>query len=603
MSSPERPISFSTGYRDTGCGLLDSEWAGREVTLSGWVHRRRDLGGLFFIQLRDRTGVVQLSFGPDWTEDDCLALAGELGPEDVVQARGQVNRRPDDAVNPDMATGEVEVHVRQLERLSPSAPLPILVAVPPEEDLPAEELRLRHRVLDLRRPEMLHHFVVRHRATAAVRAALDEEGFLEVETPLLTRQTPEGARDFIVPSRVQRGHFYALPQSPQLYKQLLMVAGFDRYFQIARCLRDEDLRADRQPEFTQIDAEMAFVEQDDVFGVAERMFARMWRDTLGVELETPFTRLTHADAVEMYGTDKPDLRIPWKLHDFTPVLVGIGFGIFDAAAKSGGRVRGFVAKGGTALSRARLDHYNERAGEYGAKGALWLKRTEDGWSGAPARFIGEKTAPELERQFDIEPGDLVALVAGPDAETSSALDVLRREIAAELGATRLTESHWLWVVEFPLFEADPETGRPVPAHHPFTMPAETDPDRLREEPLSILAHAYDVVYNGMEFASGSIRCHKPDLQRAILETLGLPADEVERRFGFLLEAFKYGVPPHGGFAVGLDRVIATMVGMESIREVIAFPKTAAGRGLMEGSPSTVSSEELAELGIQLSPEG
>jgi aspartyl-tRNA synthetase len=603
MSTHEPPISVGTAYRDTGCGLLDSEWAGREVTLAGWVHRRRDLGGLFFIQLRDRTGVVQLSFGPEWTEDDSLTLAGELSPEDVVQVRGDVSRRPDDAVNPDMATGEVEVHVRSLERLSDSAPLPILVAVPPEEELPAEELRLRHRVLDLRRPEMLHHFTVRHTATAAARAALGEEGFLEVETPLLTRQTPEGARDFIVPSRVQRGHFYALPQSPQLYKQLLMVAGFDRYFQIARCLRDEDLRADRQPEFTQIDAEMAFVEQDDVFAVAERMFARMWRDTLDQELETPFTRLSYADALETYGTDKPDLRIPWRLRDFTPVLTGLGFGIFDAAAKSGGRVRGFVARGGTALSRARLDHYNERAQQYGAKGALWLKRTDDGWSGPPARFIGEDIAPRLELEFEIEPGDLVALVAGPDEETSPSLDVLRREIAAELGATQLAESHWLWIIEFPLFEPDPETGRPLATHHPFTMPAETDPDRLREDPLAVQAHAYDVVYNGMEFASGSIRCHKPELQRAILETLGLPANEVERRFGFLLEAFKYGVPPHGGFAVGLDRVIASMVGVESIREVIAFPKTAAGRGLMEGSPSTVSSEELTELGIQLSPEG
>ena len=603
MNGQEPPTSFGTAYRDTGCGLLDSDWADREVTLSGWVHRRRDLGGLFFIQLRDRTGLVQLSFGPDWTEEPSLVLAGELGPEDVVQVRGQVERRPDDAVNPDMATGEVEVHVRELERLASSAPLPILVAVPPEEELPAEDLRLRHRILDLRRPEMLCHFSVRHRGTAAARAALCEEGFLEVETPLLTRQTPEGARDFIVPSRVQRGQFYALPQSPQLYKQLLMVAGFDRYFQIARCLRDEDLRADRQPEFTQIDAEMAFVEQDDVFAVAERMFARMWRDTLGVELETPFTRLSYAEAMETYGTDKPDLRIPWRLHDFTPVLAGLGFRIFDAVAKGDGRVRGFVAKGGSALSRARLDHYNERAQESGAKGALWLKRTDDGWSGAPAGFIGEKTSPQLDREFEIEPGDLVALVAGLDSETSPSLDVLRREIAAELGATRLADSHWLWVVEFPLFEPDRETGAPVPMHHPFTMPVEGDPDRLREDPLGVLAHAYDVVYNGMEFASGSIRCHKPELQRAILETLGLPADEVERRFGFLLEAFKYGVPPHGGFAVGLDRVIATMVGAESIREVIAFPKTAAGRGLMEGSPSTVSSEELTELGIQLSPEG
>jgi aspartyl-tRNA synthetase len=594
---------LGTAYRDTGCGCLNGDWTGRSVTVAGWVHKRRNLGGLFFVDLRDRTGLVQLSFGPDWTEDDSLELAGDLNPEDVVQVTGDVARRPDEALNPDMATGEVEILVRRLDRLASSAPLPILVAVPPEEELPSEELRLRHRVLDLRRPEMLDHFVVRHRATAAVRAALGEEGFLEVETPLLTRQTPEGARDYIVPSRVQRGQFYALPQSPQLYKQLLMVAGFDRYFQIARCLRDEDLRADRQPEFTQIDVEMAFVEQDDVFGVAERMFARMWRDTLGTEIETPFKRLTYADAMETYGSDKPDLRIPWTLRDFTPVLTGLGFGIFDDTAKRGGRVRGIVVEGGTSLSRARLDHYNARAQWHGARGALWLKRNEDGWSGPPSRFIGEEVGARLEAEFDVHPGDLVLFVAGDDAETAAPLDALRREVAGELGAIDTDAAHWLWVVEFPLFEPNPDTGEPMPTHHPFTMPAETDPERLREEPLAVRSHAYDVVYNGTEFASGSIRCHRPDLQRAILEVIGLPADEVERRFGFLLEAFRYGVPPHGGYAVGLDRVIAVMVGSDSIREVIAFPKTAAARGLMEGSPSSITAEELAELGIRLSSEG
>jgi aspartyl-tRNA synthetase len=592
-------LDLSTSYRSTGCGRLDAGWVGRDVSLTGWVHRRRDLGGLFFITLRDRSGLVQLSFGPDWTGADDLELAGELAPEDVVQVRGVVDRRPADAVNPEMATGEVEIRVQALDRLSHAEPLPILVAVPPEEELPSEELRLQHRVLDLRRPEMIRNFEVRHRATAGVRHALTDLGFIEVETPLLTRSTPEGARDYLVPSRVHHGQFYALPQSPQLYKQLLMVAGFDRYFQIARCLRDEDLRADRQPEFTQIDVEMAFVSEEDVFGVCERMFAGMWSEALGEELPIPFPRITHAEALERYGTDKPDLRIPWELQDFTEALTGLGFGIFDGAAEAGGRVRGFVAKGGASLSRARLEHYNELARKHGAKGALWLKRTDDGWSGSPARFIDEQKGSELDSRFGIQSGDVVFLLAGADDEVTAPLDALLRGVAAELDAIDAGAHHWLWVVEFPLFDADPETGEPIPAHHPFTMPLEIDPERLRDEPLSVKARAYDVVYNGWELASGSIRCHIPELQQAILETIGFSPEEVHQRFGFLLEAFRYGVPPHGGFAVGLDRVIALMVGTTSIREVIAFPKTAAARGLMEGSPSQVSSPELRELGISV----
>ncbi len=604
MVSPGPPgDTFRTAYRDTGCGLVDGSWVGREATFAGWVHARRDLGGLFFVGLRDRTGLIQLSFGPDWSEADTLALVGELNPEDVIRVHGEVARRPDDAVNPDMPTGEVEVLVRELERLAESAPLPVLVAVPPEEELPSEELRLKHRVLDLRRPEMQRNLIVRHVATAAARAALSDEGFLEIETPLLTRQTPEGARDYLVPSRVQRGRFYALPQSPQLYKQLLMCAGFDRYVQIARCLRDEDLRADRQPEFTQIDVEMAFVREDDVFGVAERMFARMWKEALGREFRLPIPRMTHAEALERYGTDKPDLRIPWVLEDFTPLVTGLGFGIFDGAAAAGGRVRGLVAKGGASLSRSRIEHYNGRAQAAGAKGALWLKRGEGGWSGPPAKVLGGEAGARLETEAGVEPGDLVFFVAGDDAESGPALDSIRREAAAELGTVGSEEGGWLWVVEFPMFEPDPDTGAPVPAHHPFTMPRDPDPARIREEPFSVMADAYDIVYNGTEFASGSIRCHLPEIQRAILGALGLSEDEIERRFGFLLEAFRYGVPPHGGFAVGLDRVIAVMVGSPSIRDVIAFPKTAAARGLMEGSPSTVSPEELAELGIRLASEG
>ena len=584
--------------RDAGCGQVEASWSGREVRVIGWVHRRRDLGGLFFVDLRDRTGLLQLSFGPEWSDAASLELVAALNPEDVVRATGVVAPRPE--ANPDMLTGEIEIRVSSLRRVSVSDPLPILVYQPPDEELPSEELRLRHRILDLRRPEMQRNLRLRHVATNAVRASLTEQGFVEIETPLLTRQTPEGARDYLVPSRVHQGRFFALPQSPQLYKQLLMCGGFDRYFQIAKCLRDEDLRADRQPEFTQIDVEMAFVEQDDVFRAAEKMFARIWRDGLERDLPVPFRRLPHAEAMERYGTDKPDLRIPWEIRDFTDVLTGIGFGIFDGAAKAGGRVRGLVVPGGSSLSRSRIARYDRLAQEAGARGALWLKRTPDGWSGAPAKVVGEEVARTLEAEFGVGEGDLVFFVAGRDRESSPALDRLRRAAARELGALDESGEEWLWITEFPLYDRDPDTGLPVPAQHAFTMPADPDPERLREDPLSMNAVAYDIVYNGIEFGSGSIRCHLPEVQRVILEATGLTPEEVEARFGFLLEAFRYGVPPHGGFAVGMDRVVAEMVGCASIRDVVAFPKTAAVRGLLERSPSSVTPAELEELGISVS---
>ncbi len=593
-----RAVQGATAYRDLPAGHLVAEWVGREVAVAGWVHRRRDLGGLLFVDLRDRYGLLQLSFGPDWTLLQDLELAGELRPEDVIRVVGRVERRPEDAVNPEMRTGEVEVRVRRLERLSAAASPPILVYSPPGEPPASEELRLRWRYLDLRRPEMVEYFAVRHRVTVAARAALSDEGFLEVETPMLTRRTPEGARDYLVPSRVHRGQFYALPQSPQLYKQLLMVAGFDRYFQVARCLRDEDLRADRQPEFTQVDVEMSFADEEDVYGVCERMLARMWQAGTGEEPTLPLPRLTYAEALERYGTDRPDLRIPWELRDLTHLLTGLGFGIFDGAADAGGRVRGFVARDGASLSRGRLDALNEAARRHGAKGALWLKWSGEEWSGPPARFLDDPAGSRLREALDMNEGDLLLLVAGSDAESSPALDALRREAARELGAVG-ARGKWLWVTEFPLFEPDPETGQPVPTSHPFTMPATADAARVREEPFGVRARAYDVVYDGTEVASGSIRCHDPDLQRAILETTGLSPEEVEERFGFLLEAFRYGVPPHGGYAVGLDRSVALMLGLSSIRDVIAFPKTTAARGLVEGAPSRVDPGELAELGIRV----
>lgn len=550
-----------------------------------------------FIHLRDRTGLVQLSFGPEWTEPAAAELAASLSPEDVIQVTGRVVLRPESAVNPDMETGQLEVQVSGIELLSSADPLPILVAVPPEEELPSEELRLLHRVLDLRRPAMLRNFELRHRVTQATRSALSDLGFLEVETPFLTRRTPEGARDYLVPSRRHSGEFYALPQSPQLYKQLLMIAGFDRYFQIVRCLRDEDLRSDRQPEFTQIDVEMAFVGEEDIYAVCENMLQRVYREALSEEIATPFFRMGWTEAMESYGTDKPDLRISWKLTDFTEMLTGIGFGIFDSAVDAGGRIRGFVVPGGASLSRARLDGFNELAQSAGARGVLWIKRTADGWSGPVAKVLNGSAGETLVEQFGLVEGDLVLLVAGPDRETSTPLDALRRAAAGEMDAID-NASSWLWVTDFPLFEADLETGRPTPSHHPFTMPRDASPERIREEPLAIRSRAYDLVLNGAELASGSIRCHDSEMQRAILETLGMSPEEIESRFGFLLEAFRYGVPPHGGFALGLDRLVAMMVGAESIREVIAFPKTTAARGLMEGTPSAVDAAELAELGLK-----
>ncbi len=566
--------SYATAWREARCGDVSDAWLGRRVKLAGWVHKVRDLGGVLFIDLRDRAGRVQLAFGPDWCEEPVLAAARKLGSEDVIQVEGEV------------------VHVDRFSLISKSEPLPILVAGYEEESLPAEELRLRHRVLDLRRAEMIRNFEIRDAAVAGAREALSEEGFVEVETPLLTKRTPEGARDYL-------GEFYALPQSPQLYKQLLMVAGFDRYFQVARCLRDEDLRADRQPEFSQIDVEMAFVDMNDVLGVCERMLKRMWSRAAGIELDLPFPRLTHREALELYGTDKPDLRIAWQLADLTDVLTGIGFGIFDGTADAGGRVRGFVASGGASFSRTEIGRLDEIAQKNGAKGTLWVKRSADGWSGPFAKYVDAEVDAALKKIVAVEEGDLLLVVAGPDSETGQALDALRREVAARLNAFDTDDHRWLWVVDFPLFEVDPETGSPMASHHPFTMPLDADADRIREAPFDVMALAYDVVYNGSELASGSIRCHDPEIQRAILEALGFDRDEAERRFGFLLEAFRYGAPPHGGYALGLDRTIALMVGASSLRDVIAFPKTTAARGLMEGTPSRVEPDDLAGLHIQL----
>jgi aspartyl-tRNA synthetase len=625
--------SGATTYRSLRVGELRAAHVGSRVRLAGWVHRRRDLGGLIFIDLRDRTGRAQLSFGPD-TLAAVLERARELGNEWVIAAEGVVQRRPEGMTNRDLDTGEVEVHVDALTVLSQSATPPIQVAYGPEEELPAEDLRLRYRYLDLRRDELQRALHTRHRAFQIVRTHLSNEGFLEIDTPMLTRRTPEGARDYLVPSRVHPGEFYALPQSPQLYKQLLMVAGYDRYFQIARCLRDEDLRADRQPEFTQIDAEMSFVGEEDVFTIGERMIAALWREVIGVDLPLPFPRLSYAESLEKYGTDKPDLRFGMPFIDVTALLRAADFRIFQDTRESGASIRGVVVTGGAALSRKELDELANIARGAGAAGALWVKRGPDGLTGQFAKGLDAALTERFLAATAMAEGDLFVAVVGhfrtavpgpavpgtdnwPDRTRALggaevALDALRRHLGDRLGLRAADRHAWAWVTDFPLFEWDGDHERLMAAHHPFTAPHAADVEAVIEATRSgpprgeeawqlytrgLRSRAYDAVYNGHEMASGSIRIHDPVLQRAIFQALGIAVDEAERRFGFLLEAFRYGVPPHGGFAFGFDRLVMLLVGAQSLRDVIAFPKTTAARALFEGAPSPVDADELKELHI------
>jgi len=607
----------STAYRTGMVGAWRAADAGRRVRLVGWVHRRRDLGGLLFFDLRDRTGRLQLSLGPDWTPATVLEGARGIGAEWVIAVEGTVVTRPADAINRELATGEVEVHVEDLRVLAQAETPPIPVSAVGVE-LPAEELRLRYRYLDLRRDELQAALAARHRACQVVRSHLSAQGFLEIETPMLTRRTPEGARDYLVPSRVHPGEFYALPQSPQIYKQLLMVSGFDRYFQIARCLRDEDLRADRQPEFTQIDAEMSFIDENDVFRVGEGMVATLWRELLGVDVALPFPRLTFREAVERYGTDKPDLRIPIEIVDVTELLQASAFGLFQATRDTTRRIRGLVAPGGAALSRKELDELAPLARSAGAAGALWVRRGPDGLAGQFAKGLAAGLAERFAAAVGLGEGDLFVAVIGTSgaqgASTTAAdagLDVLRRHLGSRLGLYEAGAHRWLWVTEFPLFDYDPGSGRLVAMHHPFTMPLSDDVPVLLEaarQPLDaeggrrlyeagLRSRAYDAVYNGSELASGSIRIHDPELQQGVFRALGIGADVAREKFGFLLEAFRYGVPPHGGFAFGFDRMVMLLVGGTSLRDVIAFPKTTAARALFEGAPAPVPAEDLAELHI------
>jgi aspartyl-tRNA synthetase len=582
---------LATSLRTHSGALLTRADVGSRVRVGGWVHRRRDLGGLVFIDLRDRYGLVQLSFDPDHTPPEVLDRAAGCGVETVVLASGTVALRPNAARDAELGSREVEVRVSALDVVGPAATPAIPVGRKENEELPAEELRLKHRVIDLRRPELTANLVLRHRLLQRARRTLSDLGFLEIETPILTKPTPEGARDYLVPSRVHRGEFYALPQSPQIYKQLLMVAGYDRYFQIARCFRDEDLRADRQPEFTQIDLEASFITQEDVLEVVEAVLVAQWEEA-GHAIARPFPRMVWREAMERFGIDKPDVRFGFEISDFTARVAPDAAPFVPEAIEKGGRLRGILVPDGAALSRKDLDALTAAAKSAGAAGLLWARRGAD-WEGQGVKAVGTRT---LEAIGGAE-GRLLLAAVGPDPVTSAALHAVRAALIKKLAPAPSTQHAFLWVVDFPLFEPDPDTGRHVFVHHPFTSPHPEDIAFLETDPGRCRALHYDAVYNGVELGSGSIRITDPDVQRRVFGLLGMAPEEIRRRFGFLLDALSSGAPPHGGFAVGFDRLVMQLAGAGSMRDVIAFPKTTAARALFEGAPSPVSDDDLAALGL------
>jgi aspartyl-tRNA synthetase len=588
----EAPALRANQFRDSWCGQVLGDRVDSAARVAGWVHRRRDHGGLIFIDLRDRTGIVQLVFHPD-SSGEAFELAHRLRAEDVLSASGTVVERSTETVNPELPTGEFELAVNDAELLADAETPPFQIEGFSGEV--GEDARLRHRYLDLRREPMREALVLRHRVTAAMREFLDREGFLDVETPVLTRSTPEGARDFLVPSRLQRGSFYALPQSPQLFKQLLMVAGFERYYQIARCFRDEDLRADRQPDFTQLDIEMSFVRVDDVIELNERLLAHVFERVGGPRVELPIERLPYDEAIGRFGTDRPDMRFGLELVDLSEALAETEFKVFRGAIESGGAVRGINA-GARELPRSELDGLISRAQELGAKGLVWAFREGDGWRSPTAKFLSEGELTELNRRLDAEPGDLLLLVADQRRVADAVLGQLRVDLAERFGLIAPDEHRLVWIVDWPLLERSPGEERWDPLHHPFTAPAgEFD----AKDPGGARALAYDLVWNGQEMGGGSIRIHDAAVQEKLFAALGIDAEEAEARFGFLLEALRYGAPPHGGIAYGLDRIVQRLAGADSIRDVIAFPKTASGADALTGAPAPVGEMQLKELGIGL----
>ncbi len=591
LAAGERmPVLLANGYRDTWCGTVLPERVDSRVRVAGWVHRRRDHGGLIFIDLRDRTGIVQLVFNPD-SAGAAFELAHKLRAEDVLSAAGAVVRRSPETINAELPTGEVELLVADAELLADSQTPPFQIEGYSGEA--SEDLRLRYRYLDLRREQMREGMILRHRVTAAIREFFDGEGFVEVETPVLTRSTPEGARDFLVPSRIQRGSFYALPQSPQLFKQLLMIGGFERYYQIPRCFRDEATRADRQPEFTQLDVELAFVEAEDVIQLNERMLAHVFERAGGPAVELPMQRMPYDEAISRFGTDRPDLRFGLELVELGDALRGTEFKVFNSVLEGGGTIRGLNA-GRREMARSELDGLISRAQELGAKGLVWAFREGDGWRSPTAKFLSAEELVELNRRLGAEEGDLLLLVADKPAVTSAVLGQMRIDLAERFDLIDPEDSRLVWITDWPLFEWNEEERRWDAVHHPFTSPAgEFDPD----DPGAARALAYDVVWNGQELGGGSIRIHDAEVQRAVFRVLGIDDEAAEARFGFLLEALRFGAPPHGGIAYGIDRIVQRLWGAETIRDVIAFPKTASGFDPLTGAPAPVDQGQLQELGV------
>ncbi len=590
---------FATSQRTHRCGDLRAAHAGTAVTLGGWVHRSRDLGGLVFMDLRDRAGLVQVSFNPDWASAQVIADAAAVGVESVVMVQGIVERRPAEMRNPELASGDVEVRATSIRVVGPAVTPALPVARGKNDKLPAEDLRLRHRYLDLRRPELQANLILRHRLLQVTRQYLSERGYLELETPILTKPTPEGARDYLVPSRVHPGEFYALPQSPQIYKQLFMCCGFDRYFQLARCFRDEDLRQDRQPEFTQIDIEASFIGRDDIMALSEGMVAAIWREA-GHEVPAAFERMSYADAMERYGCDRPDLRYGLELHDFTAAFAPLDFVVTKSAIEAGGRVRGLRVPGGAAWSRKQVDELEALAKGAGAGGLLRVKKAEGKLDGPVVKFLTADT----EHALALADGDLALLVAAPDRISSPALDRVRQECARRLGLVDEQERRFLWVTDFPMFDKDPATGALSAVHHPFTAANPDDMAAFPDAPEKWRALAYDCVLNGLELGGGSIRTSDPRVQSRMFTLLGIgDAAEQERRFGFLLEGLRAGAPPHGGIAFGFDRISMLLSNGTSLRDVIAFPKTTAARALFENAPTTVPPDDLRELHLRSTVEG